>query len=54
MDQRLIEIIAEENARVGWKDYADHIRKGGHDLAAQVSLAIAERAFLLGRDDQNP
>lgn len=45
-------IIADENARVGWKEYGEHIRKGGaDDLAARVSYAIAARAFELGRKD---
>lgn len=52
MSEQLVEIIAEENAKVGWKEYADHIRKGNRDLAARVSLAIAERAYELGRTDQ--
>lgn len=46
----LREIIANENARVGWKDYGDHIRKGGaDDLAARVSVQIALQSYLLGR-----
>lgn len=48
MDQ-LVEIVAEENAKVGWTEYAAHIRKGDRDLAARVSLAIAERAYAAGR-----
>lgn len=47
--EQLVEIVAEENAKVGWREYADHIRKGNRDLAAKVSLAIAERAYELGR-----
>ena len=49
-EEQLRRIIAEENERAGWKEYGAHIRKGGaQDLAAQVSMAIAKRAFVLGR-----
>ncbi len=47
---QFVEIVAEENAKVGWREYADHIRKGNRDLAARVSLAIAEHAYKAGRD----
>lgn len=52
LDSKLLNIIADENARVGWKDYGEHIRNGGaQDLAAKVSMAIAARSFELGRKE---
>lgn len=50
--EALRSIIADENIRVGWKEYGEHIRKGGaEDLSARVSMAIAHAAYLLGRHD---
>lgn len=45
--ESLRNIIADENVRVGWKEYGKHIRRGGaDDLAAQVSMEIARRAYM--------
>ncbi len=50
--ETLRNVIADENARVGWKEYGEHIRRGGaDDLAARVSMEIARRSYLLGRAD---
>lgn len=48
--EKLRNIVADANARVGWKEYAEHIRKGGaDDLSARVSMDIAHKAYLAGR-----
>ena len=48
-DDALREIIADANIAVGWKEYGEHIRKGGaNDLAARVSFDIARKAFDAG------
>lgn len=49
--EHLRNIVADANARVGWKEYAEHVRKGGaDDLAARVSMDIAHKAYLAGHD----
>lgn len=49
--EMLRNIVADANAKAGWKEYAEHIRKGGaDDLAARVSMDIAHKAYLAGRD----
>lgn len=51
LDSQLLDIIADENARVGWRDYGEHIRKGGaQDLAAKVSMQIAMKAYTAAID----